>query len=57
MEQYLDFLALKKSLPEGHKKEDVLKIINKMKITSKQKDALYRAQGYAESTIGEAPWH
>ena len=38
------------------KKKDILEVIDGLNLTGKQKDALYYAEGYAESTIGEAPW-
>lgn len=40
----------------GSKKEKVLKAIDAMKLTAAQKTALYYAQGYAKSTLNEAPW-
>jgi hypothetical protein len=39
------------------KRAEVLKVIDGMSLTKAQKDALYRAEGYAESTLDEAPWH
>ena len=39
------------------KREDILAVIDGMDLTKAQKDALYRAEGYAESTLDEAPWH
>ena len=41
----------------GSKKKNVLALINGMPLSAAQKDALYYQQGYAESTIGDAPWH
>ena len=41
----------------GSKKKNVLALINSMPLSASQKDALYYQQGYAESTIGDAPWH
>lgn len=41
----------------GSKKKNVLALIDGMALSATQKDALYYQQGYAESTIGEAPWH
>lgn len=41
----------------GSKKKNVLALIDRMPLTASQKDALYYQQGYAESTIGDAPWH
>jgi len=43
---------------KGDKKKDtVLTYINKQAISTKQKDALYFACGYAESKLKDAPWH
>lgn len=39
------------------KKADILNVIDGMDLTDKQKDALYFAEGWAESTLHEAPWH
>ena len=41
----------------GSKKKNVLRLIDSMPLSAAQKDALYYQQGYAESTIGDAPWH
>lgn len=40
----------------GSKRKKVLGYINKLGISNTQKDALYYAFGYAESTIKDAPW-
>ena len=40
----------------GSKRKKVLDYINKLGISNTQKDALYYAFGYAESTIKDAPW-
>ena len=40
----------------GSKKKNVLALIDGLPLSSAQKDALYYQQGYAESTIGDAPW-
>ena len=40
----------------GSKKAKILAIIDSMKLTKAQKDALYYANGWAKSTISEAPW-
>jgi hypothetical protein len=40
----------------GSKKAKVLDTINSLPLTNAQKDYLYRDNGYAESTIDEAPW-
>jgi hypothetical protein len=39
------------------KKEKRMAVIDSMPITSAQKDALYYAEGWATSTLNEAPWH
>ena len=54
VDEYWTYLQ---KLPEGAKKEDVLKVIQSMPLTKKQKDALYLSEGYAESKLDEAPWH
>ena len=41
----------------GTEKANVLKYIHSLPLTVAQKDALYYAQGYPESTIKDAPWH
>lgn len=41
----------------GTKKKKVLAAINKLPLTSDQKDTLFYLNGYGKSTIGDAPWH
>ena len=41
----------------GSKKEQILKVIDELPITSKQKDVLYFQNNWSESTLYEAPWH
>lgn len=69
LDTYLDFCAKRKAakdklqlLPDderedGDEKAAILEVIDSMKITSKQKDALYAAEGWSPKTIDEAPWH
>lgn len=38
------------------KKAEKLRAINSLDLTYAQKDALYYAEGWAQSTIGQAPW-
>ena len=38
------------------KKAEKMQAINSLDLTSAQKDAIYYAEGWAQSTIGEAPW-
>ena len=40
----------------GSKKAKVLAYINSMSLSARQKDSLYYAFGWAQSTINEAPW-
>lgn len=55
--------ALKNDVDENGKevynsaKNKGLQYIDSLPITSAQKDALYRAKGWAESKLQEAPWH
>ena len=39
------------------KKAEKLRAINSLDLTYAQKDAIYYAEGWAQSTIGQAPWH
>jgi hypothetical protein len=41
----------------GSMKREVMKVINSLPISAKQKDALYFLNGWSESTLYEAPWH
>jgi len=41
----------------GTKKTEILEIIDSLPISDAQKDALYFASGYKESTLSKAPWH
>ena len=54
LDQYAEYLE---KLPDQANREETLAVINSMKLTRAQKDALYRAAGYAESKLDEAPWH
>jgi len=40
----------------GNKKAKIMAVIDSLPLTKAQKDALYYASGYKESTIREAPW-
>lgn len=50
------YVEFKEATIGKSKKEDILKAINRMRISKAQKDKLYYAAGYAESKIAEAPW-
>lgn len=55
-----DFVSFCRQASQTHgdgKKVEILALIDGMALSATQKDALYYQQGYAESTIGEAPWH
>ena len=39
------------------RKAEKMQAINSLDLTYAQKDALYYAEGWAQSTIGQAPWH
>lgn len=54
IEEYVEYRNRKSGYT---KRAEVLEVIDGMDLTRKQKDALYRAEGYAESTLDEAPWH
>lgn len=54
VEQYAEYLE---KLPDNATKEETLAVINSMKLTRVQKDALYLSEGYAQSKLSEAPWH
>ena len=41
----------------GSKKAKVIAYIDGLSLTPDQKDALYYQQGYADSKIGDTPWH
>lgn len=54
----LEVFTRYKELCEGKtKRAEILPIIDSLPLTVKQKDALYFARNYAESTLSEAPWH
>lgn len=54
---YMEYRNQVKDITGEGKKERRMAIINSMPITSAQKDALYFAEGWAESKLHEAPWH
>lgn len=53
---FYDAWKYKNSL-EGSVKEPMLEYINGLNLTPAQKDSLYFAFGWAESTLRKAPWH
>ena len=54
---YMDYRSQVKDITGTGKKQRRMDIINSLPITYAQKDALYFAEGWAASTIDEAPWH
>ena len=54
---YMDYRNRVSEITGENKKEKRMAIINSLPISRAQKDALYYAEGWAESKINEAPWH
>jgi hypothetical protein len=54
---YLKYRDQVSSINGDGKKERRMAVIDSLPITKKQKDALYRAEGWAESKLDEAPWN
>lgn len=56
IDEYVSFWDEYSDLPDN-KKATVLPFVDEYFSTTTQKDAMYRALGYADSAIGDAPWH
>ena len=54
---YMEYRNAVSTITGDGKKEKRMAVINSLPITSAQKDALYLAEGWAESKLYEAPWH
>ena len=54
---YMEYRNKVATITGEGKKEGRMAAINSLPITSAQKDALYFAEGWAESKLSEAPWH
>ena len=54
---YMDYRNRVSEITGENKKEKRMAIINSLPISRAQKDALYYAEGWAESKLHEAPWH
>lgn len=54
---YLDYKNKAKDITGEGKKKRRMDVIHSLPLSSTQKDALYYAEGWAASTIHEAPWH
>ena len=53
---YYDAWKYKNTL-SGSVKTKMMNYIDRLSLTRRQKDSMYYAFGWAESTIDEAPWH
>ena len=54
---YTDYCVQVKDITGDGKKERRMEVIDSLKLTTEQKDALYFAEGWAESKLKYAPWH
>jgi hypothetical protein len=54
---FVEYRNKVKGIEGADKKERRMDIIHSMPLTSEQKDALYLAEGWAESKLWQAPWH
>ena len=54
---YIDYRNKVKDITGEDKKARRMTVINSLPITNAQKDALYYAEGWAQSKLYEAPWH
>ena len=54
---YMEYRNQVREITGEGKKERRMAVIDSLPITNAQKDALYYGEGWAESTIEEAPWH
>ena len=57
IDTFISYRGKVKSITGEGKKDRRMAVINSMPISNAQKDALYFAEGWAESTLKEAPWH
>lgn len=54
---YMQYRDKVRSITGKGRKEARMAVIDSLPISSEQKDALYYSEGWAASTIGDAPWH
>ena len=54
---YMNYRSEVKDITGDGKKERRMAVIDSLPITSAQKDAMYFAEGWAASTLSDAPWH
>jgi hypothetical protein len=57
IEVYMEYRNTVSTITGDGKKDRRMAVINSLPISSSQKDALYLAEGWAESKLYEAPWH
>ena len=57
IEDYVSYRSQVKGITGEGKKQRRMEVIDSLPISDEQKDALYYSEGWAASTIGEAPWH
>lgn len=57
VEMYMNYRNTVKDITGEGKKERRMAVIHSLPISKNQKDALYYSEGWAASTIHEAPWH
>ena len=57
IEVYMEYRNAVSTITGEGKKERRMEVIHSLPITKEQKDALYLAEGWAESKLYEAPWH
>ena len=55
--EYVSYKIKVKDITGEDKKARRMEVINSLPISNAQKDALYFAEGWAESKLYEAPWH
>ncbi|MBQ5666811.1 MAG: hypothetical protein IIV40_01405, partial [Oscillospiraceae bacterium] len=56
LKTYVDYREQVKGITGKDKKKRRMEVINSLPISKKQKDAIYYSEGWAKSTIYEAPW-
>lgn len=57
IDEYVNYRNEVKDITGEDKKARRMNVINSLPISNAQKDALYFAEGWAESKLYEAPWH
>ena len=57
MDEYISYRNEVRDITGEDKKARRMEVINSLPISVAQKDALYFAEGWAESKLDEAPWH